>query len=89
MNPLCVINVFSSRVCSYGTRCCERTHREATARVPGHTLPFEGRISEFNRMSNGPGKGSCSCGATSTQVLPNTANRKRWHREHKREVLER
>lgn len=57
-------------------------------RVPGHTLPYEGKILRQYRWSNGPGKAKCSCGAESALELESTAARKRWHREHKRAVID-
>lgn len=56
--------------------------------VKGHTLPYEGRVSTFMRMGSGPGKGKCSCGAESSETLPTTAARQRWHREHKQAILD-
>lgn len=41
----------------------------------GSRMPFRGV----------PGHGKCECGALSDE-LPNTASRKRWHREHKEAV---
>lgn len=57
-------------------------------RVPGHTLPHEGRILGSWTWSSGPGRGVCSCGEESPEVLPSTAARQRWHREHKETVVE-
>jgi hypothetical protein len=57
-----------------------------SARIPGHTLPDEGRIWRFGRPDNGPGTTRCSCGAQSPE-LQSTAQRKQWHRDHKTAVL--
>lgn len=55
--------------------------------VKGHTLPLEGRVMNWRGPGSGPGRGRCSCGATSEEELPTTAARQRWHREHKLAVL--
>lgn len=68
--------------------------RPATSqRVKGHTLEHEGwpHSTDGQRfwgseLAAGWGCGMCSCGALSNQVQGNAA-RKRWHREHKAEVL--
>ena len=64
-----------------------------TQRVPGHTLVGEGRGHDANGVwswdwgiANGEGRGRCSCGALSP-MLPTRTARKRWHREHKGEVI--
>lgn len=59
----------------------------AQVRVKGHTLPFEGRVRSVYRYGSGPGHGRCSCGAASADMLPSTAARQRWHRQHKSDVL--
>jgi hypothetical protein len=59
--------------------------RKATTRIAGHTLPDEGRLNGDNGLMsrcNGAGSIQCSCGQPSP-VLPSTAARKRWHRDHK------
>lgn len=63
-------------------------------RVSGHTLRFEGRaytdegkvIDPWSSDAPWRGRGMCSCG-TMSDVLNTRAERKRWHREHKAEVL--
>jgi hypothetical protein len=58
-------------------------------RIPGHTLPFEGRVYIGESLvghGNGPGRARCSCGEMSPEVLPSTNARKQWHREHKEAV---
>jgi len=62
-------------------------------RVTGHTLWFEGRGHNADgepryglRGYLGYDRGKCSCGVLS-EPLPSAAARKRWHREHKQEVL--
>ena len=61
-----------------------------SARVSGHTLRYEGAAYRSDgmpeRRHNGWGHGKCSCGELSG-ALANTAERKRWHRRHKAEVL--
>lgn len=54
-------------------------------RLVGHGLRMEGRVQLAGRLigdGNGEGRGSCTCGVDSP-LLPSTAARKRWHREHK------
>jgi hypothetical protein len=53
-------------------------------RLVGHELRWEGRLDNYvyARNRNGEGSTRCTCGALSP-VLPSTAARKRWHREHK------
>lgn len=55
-----------------------------TGRLPGHALRSQGApYSEKGReISGSRGIARCECGATSA-VLDSTAERKRWHREHK------
>lgn len=64
-------------------------------RVSGHTLRNEGAAFErrdghhyrINVWSTfGDGYGLCSCGARSP-ILSSGGARKRWHREHKAEIL--
>lgn len=63
-----------------------------SARVSGHTLRDEGAVytaeghRRYLQNLTGYGHGMCSCGALSP-VLPSRSARKRWHREHKAEVL--
>lgn len=57
-------------------------------RVPGHTLPFEGRVMKAGWLRNGSGRARCSCGTESDRELPNTAARQRWHRAHKKAVVD-
>ena len=52
--------------------------------VKGHTLSMEGQPVGYAR--NGPGQGICSCRQLSP-VLPTNAARKRWHKQHKDEIL--
>lgn len=59
--------------------------------VRGHTLLFEGdafgsKGGPALGRPTGAGSGKCSCGALSGE-LANRAARKRWHREHKLEVV--
>ena len=63
--------------------------------IPGHGLQAEGkpydpvpRSGEWVRIYGGSriGVGVCSCGETS-DVLTTDAARKRWHKDHKAEVL--
>jgi hypothetical protein len=54
--------------------------------VPGHALRFEGRFWRDGRPCNDEGQGRCACGQVSP-ILPSTAARQRWHREHKQAVL--
>ncbi len=56
-------------------------------RVPGHGLLFEGRVANGWSFGTGPGRARCSCGKRSPD-LPSTAARQRWHRQHKRAVLD-
>jgi hypothetical protein len=59
-----------------------------SVRVKGHGLRWEGRALSIDaRLHNGVGHGRCECGGRSPE-LPNTAARKRWHREHKQAVLD-
>jgi hypothetical protein len=64
-------------------------------RVAGHGLQFEGRTAEAYlppdigwRLTDEPnGQAVCECGAWSPE-LPSTAARKRWHAQHKADLLE-
>lgn len=61
------------------------------ALVPGHTLRYEGNAYNPNgqmkyRFNDPVGHAKCSCGALSPE-LPSRAARKRWHKQHKAEVL--
>jgi hypothetical protein len=54
-------------------------------RLAGHALPNEGRVGstlDSSVLRNGPGRSRCTCGKRSP-LLPSTAQRKRWHRDHK------
>jgi len=52
-------------------------------RLVGHGLRDEGRVKDpAGRLWNCEGSTRCECGERSP-VLPTTAARKRWHREHK------
>lgn len=52
-------------------------------RLSGHGLLYEGRTRGWYRSETmGPGPAICSCGAESPP-LPTTAERKRWHAQHK------
>ena len=54
-------------------------------RLPGHTLPCEGRVQLGGRLigdGSGEGRAACSCGQESP-LLPNTRTRQQWHRDHK------
>lgn len=63
-----------------------------SVRVTGHALVSEGAPHDINgcrlgwQGTFGRGRAKCSCGALS-DVLPSGYQRKRWHREHKAEVL--
>lgn len=58
--------------------------------VKGHTLVREGWPHWSNddplNFRSKKGRGKCSCGAMS-EWLGSTAQRKRWHKQHKAEVL--
>jgi hypothetical protein len=59
-------------------------------RVKGHELCREGAAHfsgehEYTTREGTWGRGCCSCGQMS-EMLPSTAARKRWHREHKRRI---
>lgn len=65
------------------------------AQVPGHGLAREGYPHDENGnvlslggivRTSGPGRAKCACGQVSPD-LPSTAARKRWHREHKEQVV--
>lgn len=53
-----------------------------TTRLAGHTLPNEGRVYDVHGYKVNEAATACSCGEQSP-VLPNTAQRRQWHREHK------
>jgi hypothetical protein len=53
--------------------------------LPGHSLPNEGRIVDGPYLSSGIGVSVCTCG-TPSPLLPNAAQRKVWHRDHKDDV---
>jgi hypothetical protein len=57
-------------------------------RLAGHELRNEGRVyvPGSGYVSRVQARGKCSCGATSGRLLPNAAQRKAWHREHKASV---
>lgn len=61
---------------------------QTSERVSGHTLRYEGAPIEKGGAwtTGGSGRAGCSCGAKSP-VLDSGGKRKRWHREHKAEVL--
>lgn len=58
-------------------------------RLAGHGLIAEGwpyigtEVRKSHRSGHGMGK--CECG-TMSPMLPSTAARKRWHRDHKQEI---
>lgn len=55
--------------------------------IRGHALLHEGRTKVgYFHLDNGFGPASCECGVESPD-LTSTAARKRWHKEHKAEVL--
>ncbi len=57
-------------------------------RLAGHTLPFKGRVHLGTTIigdGNGQGRTKCSCGDDSP-MLPSTAARKKWHRDHKNDI---
>jgi hypothetical protein len=59
-------------------------------RLADHELPWEGRVEDslaYWGVRHGEGTTSCSCGEQSP-VLPTTAARQRWHREHKDAIRE-
>lgn len=68
------------------------TPTATSARVPGHTLWYEGAPHDDNgrrrgwQGTHGQGRGVCSCGERS-DVLTSGYQRKQWHREHKAAVL--
>ena len=51
-------------------------------RLPGHTLPTEGRLYDEHGNRAAVGSVTCSCGVPSP-VLPSTTKRLLWHRYHK------
>lgn len=59
-------------------------------RVSGHELVDEGAPFSLDGWAywprRGTGHGKCRCGLLSPE-LPSEAARKRWHRQHKEEVL--
>ena len=56
-------------------------------RVKGHGLLHEGRYwNGLAYVSGGMAHGICSCGAGS-EPLPSALARKRWHREHKTDII--
>lgn len=56
-------------------------------RVEGHSLRYEGRYwNGLAYASGGMAYGMCSCGKRS-ELLPSAAARKRWHREHKTDII--
>lgn len=59
-----------------------------TNRLAGHELRNEGRvyISGEGYRSRVDGRGRCSCGVKSSRLLPNAAQRKQWHRDHKDDI---
>lgn len=62
-----------------------------STRLAGHGLRREGAAylgrgeGTLMHWASGPGLGKCECGALS-EVLPNRARRKAWHRAHKDEI---
>lgn len=57
-----------------------------STRLAGHGLRNEGRLwNGLDYRSGIVGPGICECGEKSGD-LPNAAQRKRWHREHKESV---
>ena len=65
----------------------------AYTQIPGHGLHAEGKpfIGDgrggWTRPDWGIGYGLCSCGEASPEQLDSDAARKRWHREHKEQVI--
>lgn len=64
----------------------------AYTQIPGHGLqakgkPFIGGPGHWRRPGWGIGYGLCSCGEASPEQLDSDAARKRWHRQHKADVL--
>jgi hypothetical protein len=60
------------------------------SRLAGHGLiqegwPFIGTHLQA-RYRSGPGMAKCECGSMS-DVLPSASARKRWHRQHKEDLL--
>lgn len=53
-------------------------------RVSGHELMLEGKV--VGQWKAKEGKATCSCGTHSPHLLSQNA-RKRWHRQHKGDVL--
>ncbi len=60
---------------------------KANTRLAGHGLRNEGRlyVEVWGYVSAVAGRATCECGAKS-DVLPNAARRKSWHRAHKDEI---
>lgn len=56
-------------------------------RLAGHELPDEGRVYENGIYPVQQGVGVCSCGEKSQQSLPSANARKKWHRDHKNDIL--
>jgi hypothetical protein len=59
----------------------------SNTRLPDHELWSEGHAIESRNQPRRPreGRGECSCGELSP-VLPSTAQRKQWHRDHKHDL---
>jgi hypothetical protein len=62
-------------------------------RVGHHTLEWEGAPHDkrghrlFGEGRGAVGYGKCFCGVLSPDELPSAAARKRWHRQHKLDIL--
>ena len=56
-----------------------------STRLAGHALPDEGRVYDAHGYKVDEAATACSCGESSP-VLPNTAQRRKWHASHKESV---
>lgn len=74
------------------TNCWKGTDWPAGGQAPvvsGHGLIMEGSPfgEKGSRVSGSTGRGKCRCGELS-ESLTSTSARRRWHRDHKRQLLE-
>lgn len=59
-----------------------------STRLAGHTLPNEGRVYDPYGYRLSEAAARCSCGEESP-VLPNDAQRRKWHANHKQALRDR
>lgn len=57
-----------------------------STRLAGHTLPNEGDVRDAHGYKLRAASTQCSCGEQSP-ILSNTAQRRKWHAEHKAAIL--